>query len=219
MHPSREYRFCIFTAPVGPYYSGAVTLYVSRRWIRAAPGGIGEAKAAGNYSASLFGMGEASEKGCDQVLWLDAIEHRFVEECGTMNMMFVIGGRVVTPPLAGTILPGVTRDSAIRLFREQIGVEVEERPISIDEVAARSEDGSLEECFGVGTAAIVTPVARLTGGGVEVTLPEETPLQDRLRDLLTDIRLCRAPDPYGWVERPRLIPRVGRPRASAHGGL
>ncbi len=201
VHPSKDYKFCIFTAPVGPYYTKPVTLYVTRRWIRAAPGGIGEAKAAGNYSASLYGMQEAEAHGCDQVLWLDAIEHRFIEECGTMNMMFVIGGRVITPPLGGTILPGVTRDSAIRLFREQLDVEVEERPISLEEVVACHEEGTLEECFGVGTAAIVSRVARLTGDGVEVNLPEECPLQDRLRDTITDIRLCRAPDPYGWVER------------------
>ena len=199
--PSREYRFHIFTAPVGAYYEGSVSLYVTRRWIRAAEGGIGEAKAAGNYSAGYFGMAEAREHGCDNVLWLDSKEHRFVEECGTMNMMFVFGDRVATPPLGGTILPGVTRDSAIRLLREQMGREVEERPISIEEVADAHAGGTLRECFGVGTAAVVTPVARLTGGGVEVRLPEGTPVQDELRDRLTGIRLGRRPDPYGWVDR------------------
>ena len=199
--PSREYRFFIFTAPVGAYYEGSVSLYVTRKWIRAAEGGIGEAKAAGNYSASYYGMAEAREHGCDNVLWLDSKEHRFVEECGTMNMMFVIGDSVVTPPLGGTILPGVTRDSAIRLLRDQMGTAVEERPVSIEEVAEAHASGKLRECFGVGTAAVVTPVARLTGGGVEVNLPEETPIQDALRDLLTGIRLGRRPDPYGWVDR------------------
>ena len=127
-----------------------MSLYVTRRWIRAAEGGIGEAKAAGNYSAGYFGMAEAREHGCDNVLWLDSKEHRFVEECGTMNMMFVFGDRVATPPLGGTILPGVTRDSAIRLLREQMGREVEERPISIEEVADANAGGTLRECFGVG---------------------------------------------------------------------
>ncbi|MCY4628547.1 MAG: aminotransferase class IV, partial [Acidobacteria bacterium] len=188
-------------APVGAYYEGSVSLYVTRKWIRAAEGGIGEAKAAGNYSASYYGMKEAREHGCDNVLWLDSREHRFVEECGTMNMMFVIGDRVVTPPLGGTILPGITRDSAIQLLRDQMGRTVEERPVSIEEVAGAGEAGTLHECFGVGTAAVVTPVARLTGGGVEVRLPEETPLQDELRDRLTGIRLGRRPDPYGWVDR------------------
>lgn len=199
--PSREYRFYVMTAPVGAYYEGSVSLYVTRKWIRAAEGGIGEAKAAGNYSASYYGMKEAREHGCDNVLWLDSREHRFVEECGTMNMMFVIGDRVVTPPLGGTILPGITRDSAIQLLRDQMGRTVEERPVSIEEVAGAGEAGTLHECFGVGTAAVVTPVARLTGGGVEVRLPEETPLQDELRDRLTGIRLGRRPDPYGWVDR------------------
>ena len=199
--PAREYRFYVMTAPVGAYYEGSVSLYVTRKWIRAAEGGIGAAKAAGNYSASYYGMQEAQEAGCDNVLWLDAKEHRFVEECGTMNMMFVIAGRVVTPPLGGTILPGVTRDSAIRLLRDQLAIEVEERPVPIEEIVAASASGDLEECFGVGTAAVVTPVARLTGEGVEVRLPEATPIQDDLRDRLTSIRLGRAPDPYGWVDR------------------
>ena len=199
--PSREYRFHVMTAPVGAYYEGSVSLYVTRKWIRAAEGGIGEAKAAGNYSASYYGMKEAREHGCDNVLWLDSKEHRFIEECGTMNMMFVIGDRVVTPPLGGTILPGVTRDSAIRLLRDQMGTGVDERPVSIEEVAEASADGSLRECFGVGTAAVVTPVARLTGDGVEVRLPEDTPVQDELRERLTSIRLGRSPDPYGWVDR------------------
>lgn len=199
--PSHEYLFFIMTAPVGAYYEGSVSLYVTRRWIRAAEGGIGEAKAAGNYSASYYGMAEAREHGCDNVLWLDSKEHRFIEECGTMNMMFVIGDRVVTPPLGGTILRGITRDSAIRLLRDQMGRPVEERPISIEEVAEASARGALRECYGVGTAAVVTPVARLTGGGVEVRLPDETPVQDELRDRLTGIRLGRRPDPYGWVDR------------------
>ncbi|MDE2971311.1 MAG: aminotransferase class IV, partial [Acidobacteriota bacterium] len=124
-----------------------------------------------------------------------------IEECGTMNMMFVIGDRVVTPPLGGTILPGVTRDSAIRLLRDQMGAGVDERAVSIEEVAEASAAGSLRECFGVGTAAVVTPVARLTGGGVEIRLPETTPVQDELRERLTSIRLGRSPDPYGWVDR------------------
>ncbi len=199
--PAREYRFLTFTAPVGAYYEGSVSLYVTRRWIRAAEGGVGEAKAAGNYSASYFGMAEAREHGCDNVLWLDSKQHRFVEECGTMNMMFVVDGRVVTPPLAGTILPGITRDSVIHLLREEMGREVEERPISIEEVADAHARETLQECFGVGTAAVITPVARLTGDGVEVRLPEETPLQDELRERLTGIRLGRNPDPYGWVDR------------------
>lgn len=201
VRPAREYHFHIFTAPVGAYYEGSVNLYVTRRWIRAAEGGIGEAKAAGNYSASYYGMAEAQEHGCDNVLWLDSKEHRYVEECGTMNMAFVIGGRVVTPPITGTILRGITRDSSIRLCREEMGLEVEERPISIEEVAEAHEAGTLSECFGVGTAAVVTRVASLVGGGVDVRLPETTEVQDELRERLTSLRLGRRPDPYGWVER------------------
>ncbi len=199
--PSGEYRFLVISAPVGAYYSGAVRLFVTRRWIRAAEGGIGEAKAAGNYSASYYGMKEAREHGCDNVMWLDAKEHRYVEECGTMNMMFVLGDRVVTPSLGGTILPGITRDSAMRILREQMGVEVEERPISIEEVAEAGAAGTLRECFGVGTAAVVTAVSALVGGGCDVAVPDPGPIQRELRQRLTDIRLGRAPDPWGWVER------------------
>lgn len=201
VRPSREYQFHIFTAPVGAYYEGSVNLYVTRRWIRAAEGGTGEAKAAGNYSGSYAGMAEASEHGCDNVLWLDSKEHRYIEECGTMNMVFVLGGRVVTPPLGGTILPGITRDSVLRLCREEMGLEVEERPISIEEVVEAHADGVLSECFGVGTAAVVTRVASLVGDGVEVRLPEPTAVQDEIRDRLTTIKLGRRPDPFGWVER------------------
>lgn len=199
VRPSRGYSFRIMTTPVGAYYSGSVQLYVTRRWIRAAEGGIGAAKAAGNYSAGYYGMAEANAAGCNNVLWLDAQEHRFVEECGTMNMMFVIGDRVVTPSLSGTILAGITRDSALRLLRDQLGVEVEERRISIEEVVEADAAGRLRECFGVGTAAVVTPVARLVGEGVDLTLPESRPLQTELKTRLTDIRLGRRPDPYGWV--------------------
>ncbi len=201
VRPAREYRFHIFTAPVGAYYEGAVRLYVTRRWIRAAEGGTGEAKAAGNYSASYYGMSEAQAHGCDNVMWLDSKEHRFIEECGTMNMVFVIGGRVVTPPLSGTILPGITRDSLIRLCRDEMGLEVEERPVSIEEVVGAHADGSLTECFGVGTAAVVTRVELLVGDGIDVRLPDASEVQDGLRESLTSLRLGRRPDPYGWVER------------------
>lgn len=199
VRPSGGYDFFVMTAPVGAYYSGSVRLYVTRKWIRAAEGGIGAAKAAGNYSAGYYGMAEAREAGCDNVLWLDSREHRFVEECGTMNMMFLIGDRVVTPALSGTILAGITRDSAIRLLGDQMGVEVEERRISIEEIVEADGAGRLRECFGVGTAAVVTPVASLVGGGVDITLPEERPVQTELERRLTDLRLGRSPDPYGWV--------------------
>ena len=199
VRPSGSYQFLAMTTPVGDYYSGSVSLYVTRHWIRAAEGGIGAAKAAGNYSASYYGMAEATARGCDNVLWLDAREHRYVEECGTMNMMFVIGDRVVTPSLGGTILAGITRDSAIRILRDQMGVEVEERRIAIEEVIEAHAAGTLRECFGVGTAAVVTEVSRLVGDGVDVVLPESPPLQRELKDRLKGIQLGRRPDPYGWV--------------------
>lgn len=198
--PSDAYKFVIFTCPVGQYYSEPVKLWVTREFIRAAPGGTGAAKAAGNYAASYYAAKEAQEKGYHNVLWLDAIEHRYVEECGTMNMFFVIDGVAVTPELSGTILPGVTRDSVITLLGD-MNVEVQERRISIEEIEKAYDAGKLEEAFGAGTAATISPVIEI--GSQEKVLHlrpnEERKVGPALLKQLTDIRLGAAEDKYGWV--------------------
>jgi branched-chain amino acid aminotransferase len=199
--PSDAYVFLIFTCPVGAYYSEPVRLWVTREYVRAAEGGTGEAKTAGNYAASYFAARQAQLKGYHNVLWLDGKEHRYVEECGTMNIFFVIDGVAVTPPLGGTILRGVTRDSAITLLRD-MNVEVQERRITIDEVRDAYKAGKLEEAFGAGTAATIAPVSKIGSEDGEMDLPpdEERKIGPVLLKRLTDIRLGLAEDKYGWVE-------------------
>jgi branched-chain amino acid aminotransferase len=157
--PSNNYRFIIFTGPVGPYYPKPVSLMAETKYIRAAIGGVGEAKAAGNYAAAMLPAKLANDKGYDQVLWLDGKEFKYIQEVGTMNIFFVIDGKVITPATDGAILKGITRASIIEVLREQ-GYEVEERPITIHEVVEAHENGKLEEAFGSGTAAVVAHVPR-----------------------------------------------------------
>ena len=199
--PSDEYKFLIFTCPVGKYYSEPVKLWVTREFVRAAEGGTGEAKTAGNYAASYYAAKQAQDKGYDNVLWLDGKEHRYVEECGTMNIFFVIDGVAVTPALTGTILRGVTRDSAITLLHD-MNVEVEERRISIEEVFEAHEKGKLEEAFGAGTAATISPVIEIGSEEGVVKLPpdSERKIGPALLKQLTDIRHGVAEDVHGWVE-------------------
>ncbi|HSF13937.1 MAG TPA: branched-chain amino acid aminotransferase [Vicinamibacteria bacterium] len=199
--PSDAYRFIIFTCPVGPYYTEPVKLWVTRQFVRAAEGGTGEAKTAGNYAASYYAARQAQQEGYHNVLWLDAKEHRYVEECGTMNIFFVIDGAAVTPALSGTILHGVTRSSAITLL-EAMSVRVDERRISIEEIRDAHESGKLSEAFGAGTAATIAPVIRIGSeeGVMELPPDEQRSIGPELLRQLTDIRMGRAPDPYGWVE-------------------
>lgn len=205
---SSSYKFIIFCCPVGAYYPEPVGLMVTGKYVRAVEGGTGEAKAAGNYAASLLGGREAKAAGYDNILWLDARDHRYVEECGTMNVFFVIDGKAVTPPLTGTILRGTTRAVAMELLRD-MGVEVEERDIPIDEVWDAHAKGTLQECFGAGTAATIAHVSRIgqddtvewIKGAQEIVLP---PVSDRkigpaLLDKLNAIRVGREPDLKGWV--------------------
>ncbi|MCI5145539.1 MAG: branched chain amino acid aminotransferase, partial [Candidatus Electrothrix sp. AR3] len=155
-----EYLFFIICSPVGAYYSegfNPTKIYVEDRYVRAVAGGVGEVKTGGNYAASIKAHTEAQRKGYTQVLWLDALEHKYVEEVGTSNIFFVINDELVTPPLSGTILPGITRDTVITLAADW-GIKINERPITIDEVMAAAEDGSLSEAFGSGTAAVISPV-------------------------------------------------------------
>jgi len=199
--PSDNYKFLIFTCPVGQYYTEPVKLWVTRKYVRAAEGGTGEAKTAGNYASSYYAAKQAQEKGYHNVMWLDAKEHRYVEECGTMNVFFVIDGVAVTPPLAGTILHGVTRASAITLLKD-MNVKVEERRVSIEEIREAHEKGKLEECFGAGTAATIAPVIAIGSeeGVLELPPDAERKVGPVLLKQLTDIRLGRAEDKYGWVE-------------------
>ena len=163
LRAAAEYIFYIIMCPVGSYYAGGcdpVKIYVEDTYIRAVPGGVGEAKTGGNYAASLMAQNEAKKKGYAQVLWLDAIEHKYVEEVGTSNIFFVIGDELLTSPLTGSILPGITRDSVLQLARD-LGIKAVERRLSIDEVYAAHDAGTLKEIFSTGTAAAVSPIGEL----------------------------------------------------------
>ena len=198
--PSTTYRFYIFTCPVGPYYAAPVKLWADTQYIRAANGGTGEAKFAGNYGGSLLPAQLAQEKGYDQVLWLDAKEFKYIQECGTMNIMFVIDGKVITPSLSGTILKGVTRDSALHILRDA-GYEVEERMITIDEVVAAHENGTLQEAFGLGTAAVVSHVSVIGYKDKRMVLPPvgERKTGNFVKTTITGIRNGTIPDKFGWI--------------------
>ena len=157
--PSSKYLCYIILSPVGAYYKGGlspVKIWISDQYVRVAPGGTGEAKTGGNYAASLFASTEAGEAGYDQVLWLDGVHRKFVEEVGSMNICFLYDGKIVTSPLTGTILDGITRRSILTLVRE-MGFEVEERALTVDEILDGAENGRLKEAFGTGTAAVVSP--------------------------------------------------------------
>jgi branched-chain amino acid aminotransferase len=198
--------YCVIASPAGPYFSGGVqpvSIWLSTDYTRAAPGGTGAAKCGGNYAASLAAQVEASAHGCDQVCFLDAIEHRWVEELGGMNIYFVQDdGSVVTPELTGTILEGVTRDSILDLLRDA-GHQVVERRVGIEEWRDGAASGRIREVFACGTAAVVTPIGRLVwpdgervigdGGTGEVTAS--------VRSRLLDVQYGRAADPHGWMHR------------------
>ncbi len=199
--PSENYRFIIFTGPVGPYYPKPVSLIAEQEYVRCAvQGGTGEAKVAGNYAASLLPARKANEKGYDQVMWLDANEFKYVQEVGTMNIFFVIGGTVVTPALNGGILPGITRDSILKIFREK-GYKVEERDISIDELGQAHKAGKLEEAFGTGTAAVVAHVSRIAIGDKVLELPpvEQRQLGEMAKNEINRLRAGKIKDTHGWI--------------------
>jgi len=199
---SKTYTFFVITGPVGAYYAGGlkpVRIWVERDRVRAVRGGIGAAKAAANYVASLQVAEEARVRSCDQVLWLDAIEHEYVEEVGTMNLCLVIDGTLVTPPLGGSILPGITRDTVLTMAREW-GLPVEERLVSIAEVRAAHATGTLQEVFGVGTAAVVSVVGTLASeeGDLVINGGQPGPVAQRLYDAITRLQYGIDPDPHGW---------------------
>lgn len=169
---SETYKFIIITLPAGPYYDRPVSLKAETTYVRAVQGGVGEAKCAGNYAASLFPSRLAREDGFDQVLWLDAKEFKYAQEVGTMNIFFVIDGKVITPATTGTILKGITRDSIITILRDK-GIKVDERRITIDEIVEAYHDGNLQEAFGTGTAALVANIARIKYKDVDMHLPSD----------------------------------------------
>lgn len=200
-HVSQEYRFFIITSPVGAYYQKPVKLITSQNYVRAVKGGVGQAKTAGNYAASLYPAGKAKEMGFDQVLWLDAFEHKYIEEVGTMNIFFLIDDVLITPPLSGTILPGVTRSSVIDLA-ESWGTKVEERPLAIDEVMEAAHEGALQEVFGAGTAAVISPVEAIRHQGELINIHDEGrgPFGQKLYDTIYGMQRGRVEDPFGWVK-------------------
>jgi branched-chain amino acid aminotransferase len=200
---AHTYRFFIILSPVGAYYPegfNPVKILVEKEHVRAVAGGTGEAKTLGNYAASLLAGQKAHEAGFTQVLWLDGVERKYIEEVGSMNIFFVLGGEIVTPALQGSILPGITRDSVLQMGR-MWGLKVSERRISIDEVLQASETGKLEEVFGSGTAAVISPVGQIRYGSRDITVGDGKvgPVARRLYKAITDIQYGRAEDPRGWV--------------------
>ncbi len=206
VRPSHTYKFFIILSPVGAYYAEGVKpvkIYVTDKYVRAAQGGVGFTKTAGNYAVSLYAAEEAKSKGYTQVLWLDAKEHKYVEEVGTMNIFFKIDNVLITAPLdGGTILGGVTRDSVIQLAKD-MGYTIEERLLSIQEVYDAHKAGKLEEVFGTGTAAVISPVGVLNWNDniIEINNGEMGELSKRIYDKVTGIQYGKEPDKFGWIEK------------------
>ena len=210
VRPANEYRMFVITSPVGAYYQRGMAptrILVEDQYARVADGGTGAAKTGGNYAASLKASAEARALGYDQVLWLDAKEHRFVEEVGTMNVFFVIDNTLVTPPLGGTILDGITRRSVLRLAREW-GIRVREDRITVDELIAAQKDGLLHEAFGSGTAAVIAPIGTLGWKGVDYEIVERPDsLRERLYNEITGIQYGEIADRHGWITPvPKMAP-------------
>lgn len=198
--PSNTYRFIIFNCPVGSYYTKPLRVRVETEYIRAAKGGVGFAKNAGNYGSSLFPTQNAIKDGYDQIIWTDAATHQFVEEAGTMNLMFIVNGSLVTAPTGDTILDGVTRKSVLQIAKDW-GMDVQERPLAIKELIEGIENGSVTEAFGAGTAAVIAPIATIGFEGVDYQLPErkEADFSAKVFKEINQIRLGEIPDTRGWI--------------------
>ncbi|MBV9451215.1 MAG: branched-chain amino acid aminotransferase [Streptosporangiaceae bacterium] len=205
-HPSSQYLFCVIASPAASYFAGGVkpvTVWLSEDYTRAAPGGTGAVKCGGNYAAAFTAQRQAVEQGCDQVVWLDAAEHRWVEEMGGMNLFFVYGkDRIVTPGLTGTLLPGVTRDSLLKLAPE-LGIAAEEGRISIGQWQEQCASGELTEVFACGTAAVITPVGKVKGEDREWLVGDGAPgpVSLRLREELLGIQTGRHTDHFNWIHK------------------
>ncbi|MER6141717.1 branched-chain amino acid aminotransferase [Streptomyces sparsogenes] len=205
VRPANEFLFVVIASPAGAYFPGGVkpvSVWLSEEYVRAAPGGTGAAKTGGNYAASLVAQAQAAEQGCDQVVWLDAIERRWIEEMGGMNLYFVYGNRIVTPELSGSLLPGITRASLLRIAAD-LGYEVSEGRISVDDWRQGNADGSLTEVFACGTAAVITPVGSVKSARASWTVADGRPgeVTMKLRKALLDIQTGAAPDTHGWMHR------------------
>lgn len=204
VHPSSSYLFAIILSPVGAYYESGidpVKIYIEREYVRAVKGGTGFAKVGGNYASSLKGQEKAEALGYAQVLWLDGLHRKYVDEVGAMNVFFIIDGEVVTPSLAeGSILPGVTRASAIELLKSW-GMKVSERLLSVDEITEAAAQGKLDEAFGTGTAAVISPIGELNDNGNRIIINDGKigPVSKRLYDTLTSIQWGKAADDFGWT--------------------
>jgi branched-chain amino acid aminotransferase len=203
VRPSHTYRFFVILSPVGAYYPegfNPVKIWVTDKYVRAVRGGLGEAKTPANYAASLYGAEEAKKAGYTQVLWLDAVEQHYIEEVGTMNIFFVMADQLITPALGGSILAGITRDSVIALAKHW-NIPVVERSISINEVMEAHKKGALQEIFGSGTAAVISPVSHLAWADTVITIGNGGvgPMARKFYNAITDIQYGRADDPFGWV--------------------
>jgi branched-chain amino acid aminotransferase len=207
VRPANAYLYTLIASPSGPFFRSGVkpvSVWLSTEYVRAAPGGTGAAKCAGNYAASLAAQAQAAQMGCDQVVWLDAVERRWIEEMGGMNLYFVLGSgddaQLVTPELTGALLPGITRDSLLTLARE-LGHGAEERRISTEEWEKKAESGEISEVFACGTAAVITPLGRVKHAGGEFTVGDGSPgpITMKLREALTSIQRGAAPDKHGWM--------------------
>jgi branched-chain amino acid aminotransferase len=209
VRPANEYLFVLFASPAGAYFPQGVkpvTVWISEDYVRAAPGGTGEAKCAGNYAASLVAQAQAQEKGCDQVVWIDAVERKYIEEMGGMNLFFVYNENgktiIVTPQLSGTLLAGITRLSLLQIAKD-LGFESEERKISIEDWRNDVASGRMTEAFACGTAAVITPVGRVKANGFDMTINdfENGPITMAMRDGLLGIQHGTTPDTHGWMHK------------------
>ena len=198
MRAATSFKFIVMASPAGPFFSRKIKLYAEKKYVRAVNGGTGEAKAAGNYAASIRPTEYAKAKGYDQVLWLDAQDFEYIQEVGTMNIFFKIDGKFITPDLSGSILSGITRMSVIDLLRSK-GFEVTERPITISEILEASKNGTLEEAFGTGTAVGIAMIEEIGNNDLLIQFPEENPVSVMVNDTLNAIKLQIEEDKFGWI--------------------
>ena len=200
IRPSDTYKFLIFTCPVGSYYSAPVSVKIETHYTRAVGGGVGYAKTAGNYAASLYPAVQAQKEGYDQLIWTDGQTHQYIEEAGTMNLLFLIGDTLITAPTGDSILNGITRDCVLTLARDW-GMKVEEQRLSVNELVGALESGELKEAFGAGTAATIAQIERISCHGKDYHLPSDRPLSNKLFDTLDKIKLGEIEDKWDWVYR------------------
>ncbi len=198
MRAATSFKFIVMASPAGPFFSKPIKLYAETKYIRAANGGTGEAKAAGNYAAAIRPTEIAKSKGYDQVLWLDANNFEYIQEVGTMNIFFKIGGKFITPNLGGSVLAGITRMSVIALLRDK-GYEVTERPISMNEIIEASKNNTLEEAFGAGTAVGIAMIEEIGYKDLAIKFPKENPVSKEVNETLNAIKTQKAEDKFGWI--------------------